>query len=318
MEVLMRALVLLVLSGCGLGWIDGVDDRTAGLPTSGAGPYARLERDDVSPALEPNVIKDRNTDLTDPQILAGGAGIRLWFTRAADPATAEIAYAEVPTLHDLPTVGPTQVVSASEPWEEGRVSAPSVIADPAGGFILYYQGGATPAIGRAHSSDGLAWEREALPVLTDAAAPSAVIVDGATWLFVTRPGLDGIWRAVDAGAGFVLDTAPVVAPRPGDAKAFDRVSVAEPFALADPTLESGVTRVHLWFAGVTDDPAGAVSIGYAASFDGIDWPRFGGLKEMLKADATGPTVLLEDSSAVMVFSELGSSARFELNAAAHP
>jgi hypothetical protein len=318
----MRLLCVFLLGGCGLGLIDGEDDRTAGLPTAGAGPYGRLSRDDLTPATEPTFLRDISADLSDPCMLAGGAGLRVWFTRAVDPATAEIRYVEAPSLRDVPSVGPDPALVASEPWEEGRVSAPSVLADPAGGFFMYYQGGAAPAVGRAHSSDGLAWDKEALPVLADAVAPSAVIVDGATWLFATRPGMPGIWRAVDAGAGFVFDAAPVVLPRPGVEDAFDGASVAEPFAIAEPTLESGITRVHLWFAGTTEpsmnDPEGDVAIGYAASFDGIDWPRFGGVKPMLAADATAPTVVLEASRGFMLFAESAGGARLELNAAEHP
>jgi len=313
-----RTWLVLALTGCGLGLIDGVDDPTAGLPTAGAGPYGRLDSDDNTPALEPIVIADRNADLYDPTALArDGGGFRVWCSRAVDndPAMAEIYYAESPSPHDGPDLGPMRVLAATEAWEEGRVSSPSVVAD-ATGLVMYYQAGAAPSIGVAHSTDGVTWDKAAAPVLTGAEAPSAVIVDGETWLFVTRPGMTGIWRAVDAGAGFAFDPIPVVVPRPEVAKAFDRLTVSDPFALAVP-LRDGSTRVHLWFVGTTNLPADRPAVGYAGSFDGVTWLRFGGEKPMLIADATGPTVVLEASRGLMLFAEVSRGHR-AITAAEHP
>jgi hypothetical protein len=302
-------ILLLLLSGCGLGWIDGQDDRTAGLPTAGAGPYERLARDDNTPATEPRFLDELRADLDDPSLLAGGAGIRVWFTRATlDPVASEIQYTEAASPRELPVVGPMPVLTATEAWEEGVVGSPSVIADPAGGLVMFYEGGT--AIGRAVSSDGVTWTKDPLPVLEGASSPSAVLVGGETWLFVTRAE-PGIWRAVDG----VLDAAPVIAPRTDSLEAFDRVSVADPFALVVPTLDGG-QRIHLWFAGTTDMPTEATAIGYAASFDGLEWLRFGGDKPMLIADAKAPTVILEASGGLMLFAEpLGSN--LVISAAAH-
>lgn len=314
------ALLLVALPACGLGWIDGVDDRTAGLPTSGAGPYRRLDVDDATPALEPVVISDRNANLEQPTALArDGGGFRVWFSRIpdADPTAAEIDYAEAPSPHDLVDVGPMRVLAADQAWEAGGVASPSVIAD-GDELVMYYQaGGASPSIGVARSPDGVTWTKASAPVLADAFSPSAVIVDGVTWLFAERPGLPGIWRAVDAGGGaFSFDAAPVVVPRPELAKAFDRTTVSDPFALAVPERD-GSTRIHLWFAGTTFDPAMAPAVGYAGSFDGITWLRFGGDKPMLAHDATGPTVVLETSHGLMLFAEVFRG-HLAITAADHP
>ena len=305
----MRALVIVFASGCGLGWIDGNDDPTAGLPTAGAGPYVRLERDDTTPATEPRFLDELRANLDDPTMLAGGAGLRVWFTRATtEPVTSEIHYTETTSPRALPAVGPMAVLAATEAWEEGSVASPSVIAVPAGGFVMFYEGGvAMPAIGRAVSTDGIAWTKDPLPVLAGASSPGAVVVGGETWLFATRPGEAGIWRAVDGGGGFAFDAAPVIAPRPETPEAFDALSVSDPFALAVPKLDGG-QRIHLWFAGATETPTPAVAIGYAASFDGIEWLRFGGDKPMLIADAFAPTVVLEPAGGLMLFAEpLGSN-----------
>ena len=312
----MRALLLVTLTGCGLGWIGGEDDRTAGLPTSGAGPYKALESDDLTPASEPRFVNDNRANLSDPSMLGGGPGIRLWFTRSTDdPVASEIFYVEASSPHELPTT-PMLVLAASEPWEEGLVGSPSVMPDPDGGLVMFYQGGvAMPSIGRAVSTDGLSWTKDPDPVLVGALGPSVVFAYGETWLFATRPNETGIWRAVDAGSGFAFDAAPIIEPRPASRDAFDRLTVADPFALAVPTL-GPETRIHLWFSGSTDEPADAVAVGYASSFDGITWERFGGEKPMLKADAAQPTVLLDASGGLMLY-RASVASRFALNAAEH-
>ncbi len=299
----MRVALALLCSGCGLGWIGTEPDRTAGLPVAGAGPYSRLESDDSTPATEPRFLNDIRANVSDPSILAGGAGIRVWFTRSTtEPLVSEIHYTEATSAHELPSVDPMLVLSATETWEEGVVSSPSVTADPGGGLVMFYEGGVTmPSIGRAVSSDGVTWQKDGNPVLVGASSPSIGFVEREPWLFVTRPNEIGIWRAVDGGAGFLFDQAPVILPRPEEPEAFDRATVSEPFVLADPTLADGVTRVHLWFTGTTDDDPPATSIGYAASFDGIDWLRFGGVEPMLSAEASGATVVLEAAGGLMLF-----------------
>lgn len=314
----MRCLLLLLLPACGLGWIGSEDDRTAGLPTAGAGPYTRLESDDSTPVTEPRFLNDLRANLEDPSMLAGGAGIRVWFGRRTDePVVTEIQYLEAPSLRALPAVGPMTVLEPSEPWEEGVIGSPSVARDPSGGLVMFYQGGvAMPSIGRATSTDGVTWSKDGDPVLVGASSPSVVFVGGETWLFATRPTEIGIWRAVDAGSGFGFDQAPVILPRPEETKAFDKVAVSDPFALAVPTLEAGVTRVHLWFAGTTDEPSPTTSIGYASSFDGLEWFRFGGLKPMLSAEAAAPTVILSASGGLMLFEgAAGGGTRSTLDAA---
>ena len=313
-------LVGLLGSGCGLGWVDTEPDPAAGLPTSGAGPYGRLAIDDLTPALEPQLVVDRRADLSDPSVLAGdGDRVRVWMARRADGETATtIAYAEAPSARDLTDVGPSVVMTATEPWEGGSVGAPHVI-ETADGLVMYYQGG-TPttgpfSIGVARSSDGMTWQKVGM-VLADASAPSAVVVNGATWLFVTRPGVEGIWRAVDTGAGFALDAAPVVTPRPGLANAFDTVSVGDPFAIATPTFDPAMIRVGLWFTGLAAEPE-RPAVGYAASFDGVTWERFGAEKAQLLPPATGPTVLLGPSYGLMLFAELDRG-HLTITAAEHP
>ena len=75
-------------AGCGLGVIDTNADGTAGLPTAGAGPYGRLAGDDLTPALEPQLIGERNFQLSDPTALRDDDRLRIWFARAPDTGRA--------------------------------------------------------------------------------------------------------------------------------------------------------------------------------------------------------------------------------------
>ena len=321
MRAAIAACSAVVASGCGLGWVGTNEDPTEGLPTSGAGPYGRLEVDDLTPALEPQVVTERLANLSGPSVLAGeGERLRIWFTRQADGDTATtIQYAEVPSPHEMPDLVAQLALAADQPWEGGSVAAPHVFA-AGDALIMYYQGGAPTgptAIGIARSDDdGATWQKLG-PVLGDAAAPTVVEVYGQTWLFVTRAGMDGIWRAVDSGAGFTLDAAPVIAPRPTLEGAFDAVTVGDPFALATPTFDPAVVRIGLWFTGTVADPPDASAVGYAASFDGVAWERYGAERPQLFAPATGPTVLLSSSRALMLFAESDRS-HLAITAAEHP
>jgi hypothetical protein len=308
-----------VVAGCGLGWIDD-DDSRGGVPTSGAGPYGRLPIDDDTPILEPILIGDRLATLSDPAALRrADGGLRIWMTYIADadPARTEIWYAEVPSEYDMPDLAPAPALVPDQPWEGGRVAAPSLV-DHGDELVLYYEFGSPPAIGRATSTDdGATWTKHD-PVLADAAAPSVVHgPDGSTWLFCTRPSAPGaIWRAVDDGAGFAFDAAPVIEPRPADAEAFDRTAVGDPFVLAI-TGADGRKRFGLWFTGTLPDPPDEPAVGYAGSYDGVTWERFLGPEPVLSRQARGPTVVLSPSHGLMLFAERDRG-HLAIAAARHP
>lgn len=315
----MRALLLAFASagaGCGLGIVDNTSGGGDNLPTLGAGPYGRLDSDLATAADEPFLLTDREEAYADPACLQrADGGLRLWFGRVVDgaaPDTSTIGLGEVPGLRELPDVAPHDVFEASEPWEEGRVTAPAVIEHD-GALVMFYQGGvATPAIGRADSDDGgESWTRHGDPVLSDAEDPTVVVVDGVWHLFFTRPGEDGIWRArSDDGLGFGAAEV-VIVPRPGLAEAFDAVAVGAPFARVE-TSDAGRQHWGLWFTGIAagdpgDPDAGAggaaTSVGYAGSFDGEVWERFGGADAVLTAPADGPCVVLDGPRGTLVYHE---------------
>ncbi len=316
--------LVLALGGCGLGITDSPSGGADNLPTSGAGPYGKPELDFDTPADEPFVVEDDSGNLYDPAVLRrDDGGFLLWMGRQLDNVfdQSEIWRAEIPSVEDLPDVPPTPAMLPDQSWEVGRVAAPAVIED-GGRLVMYYEGGApdAPSIGRAESADGgVTWQRAAgNPVLADAAEPTVAHVDGQWYLYVTRPGQVGIFRATSAdGLAFALDPGPVIQPRPDLPGAFDPVAVSDPFVIAGRT-EAGQLHWAMFFNGI--DATGDAAIGYAGSFDGVVWERFGGPDPVLtdgSPSENGPTAVLEPTRGFLFYQQIGQQ-RQRIAVALHP
>lgn len=301
-----RALVALALSastGCGFGLLDDESGGKDALPAAGAGPFRRPLFDPDTPLEEPWLAADPVLDFDEPAVVArADGGIDVWLGR--EPADLPVGDTQIwaTSLLDLRSAPTplTLALAADQPWEQGRVSAPAVVVDPADGahLIMFYEGGlAATAIGRADSFDrGATWQKRAQPVVTDAASPGAA-TDGVTWLLaVERPGMPGLWlaRSTD-GVAFATDPAPVVTARAGTA-AFDALDVRAP-ALGWIEQATGRGLWMLWYAGTDepppdDDSPRPYAIGYAASFDGVTFARLRGTRAILGAPAGAPSVAL--------------------------
>lgn len=324
MAILKLALTSVLATGCGL----GLGDRTSGgadnLPTLGAGPFGKLPFDLESGLNEPYVVEVTGASLTHPSVLRrADGGFRLWFGRsdAAAPDASAIWYAELPgSLKEAVDRGPELVLAPEEPWEGARVAAPAVVAD-GDRLVMFYEAGdpAAPAIGRADSTDGVTWTRAGM-VLAGARNPTAVRVDGVWILYVTSVDpTPGIYR-VELGDGDPEVIGPVLEPRPGDPDAFDRDEVTDPFALARVT-EAGRLHVGLWYTGVAaDGDDTATAIGYAGSFDGVAFDRFGaGLPVLHPASPNelGASAIVEPTEAFLFFHETAGG-RGRIALALHP
>lgn len=323
----IAACAAVAAGACGLGWTGERSGGAANLPTAAAGPYHRVPFDFDSPINEPYVLDDRAFSLEQPTALPRAAGgVRVWFGRV-DPVTgaAAIAYAELPGLHDLPAVGPVVVLEATEPWERGRVTAPSVVDLGGGALALFYEGGAPdePAIGRADSDDGGAtWRKWAgNPVVAGVRAPGVAQLDGRWWLYAVEPGGRAIVRAdSDDGLQWTPAERPAIEPRPGVDGAFDAYAVTDPHPLVRRTAAG--RAVHgLFFAGA-DRPGedGRVAIGYAGSFDADTWERFAGADPVLRSfgpPAAAPAAVVDGTSGILLFEER-SAGRGRIAAAIHP
>ncbi|MEK7422710.1 MAG: helix-hairpin-helix domain-containing protein, partial [Actinomycetota bacterium] len=207
---------------------------------------------------------------------------------------------------------------------DGPRHAPSVIDLGDGHLVLFYEGGdGAPGIGRADSTDdGATWSKHpANPLLTAVRSPGAAVVDDTWMIFASRDGEAGIWRATSSdGATFVLDATPVVRPRAGLATAFDGESVANPDVVVTRT---GADRSHigLFFTGGARVGSDLIqSIGYAGSFDGISFDRFGGpdavLAQGVPSEVT-PSVVVPATRGVMFYGEVKQGAS-RIGVALHP
>jgi hypothetical protein len=310
--------------GCGLGIVDNPSGGDDNLPTQAAGPYGKPEVDFDTPADEPYVLAEAGAQLRDPDALPrDDGGVRLWFSRQAE--TLEIWYAELADTRELPDVAPARALAADADWEQGQVTAPSVVDLGDGHLVMFYEGGDTaPAIGRADSTDdGTTWQKHAAnPVLAGARRPGAALVDGAWLLYAVRDDEDGIWRASssDDGASFTLDAGPALRPRPLLAEAFDGERVDDPEVVVTVN-DAGRAHLGLFFTGAARDGADLVeSIGYAGSFDGVAFERFGGAEAVLDQGSPGetaPTVIVRTTQGVMFYGEVKQGTS-RIGVALHP
>ncbi len=323
----MRACWLLVLaSGCGIGIADDASGGSDDLPTAGAGPYKKLTADENTPADEPWLATDRVIDFTEPALVARpGGGFTFFFTRESpDPPVgdSEIWRGAIADFTHLPDEPPAPVLVADQAWEEGHVAAPSIVDLGGGHLLAYYEGGlAAPALGRAESTDGgRTWQKSPAPVLADAALAS-VATDGALWLAAfTRPGEPGLWLArSDDGVAWVADSVPILLPT-GVPDSFEATALASPH-LAWLEESSGRGHWALWYGGLEElpDPGDAprYAIGYAASFDGMDWDRLGGGRPVLSAPAGAPAVLVDGPRGTLLF-DAPNGRRMAVGVALHP
>jgi len=100
-----------------------------------------------------------------------------------------------------------------------------------------------------------------------------------------------------------------VVPRPDVAEAFDRSFVDDPWLLATPDPDDGAARLGLWFVGGTARPDDVLSprpaVGYAGAFVGdAAWQRPPGPDPVLADAALGPSVVLVDGGALMLFADV--------------
>jgi hypothetical protein len=122
-------------------------------------------------------------------VFDGNAGVyRLWYAALGTlngVDTYRIGYATSPDGLAWTRLGnPVFDVGPSGTWDDGGVSQPDVVPDPAGGFHLFYFGFSASesstcsqaggcaflggSVGHAFSTDGVSWARDAAPLLQPA------------------------------------------------------------------------------------------------------------------------------------------------------
>ncbi|MBT8492420.1 MAG: glycoside hydrolase, partial [Deltaproteobacteria bacterium] len=234
----MRSLVIIAcvaLAGCSLGYIDNESGGSSNLPTLGAGPFAKPQIDFDTPAEEPFVIVQNRVSLFEPTVLErDDGGFRLWFSRQEDDSDeVQIWTGELPDILELPDTQFRAALVADQSWEEGRVSAPSVVELADGRLFMLYEGGITaPGIGLAISTDGGAnWQKsDANPVIPDAISPGLGDARGRLLAVFLRPANDQEIFAADSddGASWEIRSESVIGTRVDDGDAFDQQSLSSP------------------------------------------------------------------------------------------
>lgn len=190
-----RALLTLVALPLACATIGGPGLGDMDLPSSGVGPFRKLASSEVQ-STAPYLLDDPLVRWRDPGALVlGGTEVALYAVVDRDVAgeTREVIVRSRATDGRSFFGGrggqvPPVAVIADAPWEGRVVSGPAPVR--VGSEIwLYYA--AEGGIGRARSSDGVAFTKDAAPVLANDAthafhAPSVVVFpDGRFHLFVS-------------------------------------------------------------------------------------------------------------------------------------
>lgn len=318
------AWVLFAVAGCGYGFAEGESGGADDLPTAGAGPFRRLPETPSSPAEEPWLATQLSLELSEAELVPrAGGGFHFWLTRepAALPSgDTEIWSGALRDPHQRPDQPAAVALAATLAWEAGRVAAPAIVVLP-DRWVMFYEAGDPPAIGRAESRDGgSTWTKSPAPVLSGAASPAAAF-DGETWIVgFVRVGQPGIWTARSTdGEQLVTDPEPILLPRYGTDE-FDAVEVRSP-SIRWLIESSGRGHWALWYAGLEIEPdegdAPRYAIGYAASFDGLTWERLMGGRPVFAAPAGAPAVIVDGPEATLLF-ETDNRLRASIGVGVHP
>lgn len=168
---LASPLALLTLVACAT---IGSESDTPELPTSGVGPFRKLEAKEVR-GIAPFVLGDSRAEYIEPTVLPDSAGVILYATKRTTPGTGEIVRTRAEDARTFYGAtghfgkSPVTVLAPTLPWEGtalGRASALRVNGE----FWLYYA--ASGGIGLARSKNGISFKKEAAPVLSVAASPT--------------------------------------------------------------------------------------------------------------------------------------------------
>jgi hypothetical protein len=235
------------------------------------------------PVLGLGTVGDFDTDVVfDPFVIVEGALFRMWYLGKGNGGR-QLGYATSAdgitwTKH---TNNPILSYGTGNAWDDSNINGFSIIKDN-GSYVLFYSGGAGDdrAIGRATSTDGIAWSKYSGNPILDPIDPGAwddaidgcfVLKDASKyrmWYSGVNPLTDefAIGYAFSAdGITWMTETAPVLTK--SISGGWDNWLVRSPSVIADPG--GGYT---MWYFGAgTGQPASGV--GQAFSIDGKNWTK---------------------------------------------
>jgi hypothetical protein len=168
--------------------------------------------------------------------------------------------------------GGSPVLPRSEPgsgaWDEAEILRPMVIIN-GGAYVMWYSGmnaGETTnyKIGRAVSTDGITWTKDADPVLEPTGSGWESVHVAAAWVIKMPSGVNpykmwytgtndptgevaqiGFAESADGNSWTRDESNPVL--RPGASRDWDDLGVAAPVVLYDP--DDSIAPYKMWFKG---------------------------------------------------------------------
>jgi len=349
-----RFVILLLLAAAGFilgacGTSEDIFGSLNGIPNAGVSPWRKVDLDPETDLIQPYVLfGDNHTVLTEPCYLIVDGRHYLFYEAFDALAERRVIYlAAGDSWLTLETINDgLPVLEADRIWEAGSVGAPAVLHRD-DRFLMWYAGGEGAGLGLARSDDGLTWRKnEDNPVLTPeqtweggeagiVAAPSVVHHDGKYRMYYSAGRAGGPALQARAGRAIGYATSPdgivwekyednpvLVADQPWEGWEENDDSagwVSSPSLLIEHPAERDVYRLY-YTGNLTGDPlATNASIGYAGSYDGVEWTKASvkvnpvlselfsltlpGLSEYLLYSEFAPSVLNQEGVYRMVFGQ---------------
>ena len=166
-----RALLAIVCTACAT---IGSESDVPDLPTSGVGPFRKLEAKEVR-GTAPLVLDSSRIEYIEPSVLADGDAVVLYVTKRTSATTSEIVRTRATDARTFYGAtghfgkAPTTVLAPALAWEGTSLSRPSAVRVGSEIWMYYATSG---GIGLARSVDGFKFRREANPVLSNVRAPA--------------------------------------------------------------------------------------------------------------------------------------------------
>lgn len=320
---------LAALAACATVGDGGAGD--VGLPTTGVGPFRKLESAEV-PGIAPLVLDDKRAVFREPGALVRGAGgvdgPEVWlYAVAKDPASGKDVIVRSRAADGRAFFGTSQhggrtppiVLRPTEPWEGDALSGPAPL-EVDGTIYLYYA--AKGGLGVARSTDGVTFTKEPGPILArdrgvgfeiaELTGPSPMRLPGGGFRLFYAGGA-GIGEAESAdGVRFARrdaqpDTSgvdPVLGTpflSPGEPIPFDVGEVSDPHVMPRITA-AGRLHVRVLYTGwsaARGEASRASAIGFAARFGDRGPLERGGPVYAVNKEERAPTAVEWDGKTLL-------------------